>query len=110
MRRIGSAFCLLAIVWGGLARYDPIAVRSPPDNFTAYSVGVSWEITSLIAREHRHRAAAAQAASVDLEIAWKEWQVAQEARTAAYQVLALNASLVAARHAEQRLAENLDIL
>src|SRR2546430_7485125 len=55
-------------------------------------------------------AAAAQAASVDLDVAWKEWQTAQEARTAAYAVLALRASLDVARQTEKRLSENLDIV
>src|SRR2546423_14494220 len=52
---------------------------SPADNFVAYSVGIEWEVTALIAHDERRRAAAAQAASVDLDLAWKEWQTAQEA-------------------------------
>ena len=83
---------------------------SPPDNFTAYNVGIDWEVTSLIAHDQRRRAAAAQAQSVDLDLAWKEWQTAQEARTAAYAVLALRASLDVARQTEKRLDENLDVV
>jgi outer membrane protein TolC len=80
---------------------------SPPDDHTAYSFGVDWEITSLITHDLKRRAASAEAASVDLDVAWKEWQIAQEARTAAYDVLALQGQLNAAREAERQLADNL---
>jgi outer membrane protein TolC len=53
------------------------------------------------------RAAASEAASVDLDIAWKEWQTAQAAKLAAYDVLALEGQLAAAREADSHLAENL---
>src|SRR5207244_2090608 len=56
---------------------------SPPDNFTAYNVGLDWEVTSLITRDAKRRAASAQAQSVALAGAWKEWPVAKEAGKAA---------------------------
>src|SRR4029078_1139600 len=37
---------------------------SPPDDFTAYNFGLDWEVTALIGRDERRRAAAAKAASV----------------------------------------------
>jgi outer membrane protein TolC len=80
---------------------------SPPDNHIAYNFGPTWEITSLIAHDARKRAAAADAASVDLDIAWKEWQTAQAAKLAAYDALALEEQLAAAREADKHLAENL---
>ncbi|MEA2709601.1 MAG: outer membrane protein heavy metal efflux system [Phycisphaerales bacterium] len=83
---------------------------SPPDNFTGYSIGPEWEITSLITRDARRRAASSVAKSVALDVAWKEWQVAQEARAAAYDVLALEAQLAAAREAHQQFAENLAVV
>ena len=89
---------------------DYLAAAQSGGNTTAYNVGVEWEVTSLITRDQRRRAAAAQAASVDLDLAWKEWQTAQEARTAAYAVLALRASLDVARQTEKRLGDNLDIV
>ena len=39
-------------------------------------------------RDARIRSASADAASIELQIAWKEWVVAQAARTAAYDLLA----------------------
>jgi outer membrane protein TolC len=81
---------------------------SPPDNFTAWSIGPEWEITSLIARDAKRRAAVATTQAVEMDIAWKEWQVAQEARAAAYDVLAIEAQLAAAREADRQFAENLE--
>ncbi len=46
----------------------------------AYGSELDWEITSLITRSSRKKAAGAQAAAVDLTIAWREWQAAQEAK------------------------------
>jgi len=83
---------------------------SPPDDFTQYSIGPEWEITSLITRDAKRRAAAATKQAVEMEIAWKEWQVAQEARAAAYDVLAIDAQLAAAREADRQFAENLQII
>ncbi len=80
---------------------------SPPDNFTAYNLGLDWEITALIAHDQKKRAASAALASVNLEIAWKEWQVSQEAKAAAFDVIALEGQLEAAREADQQLGENL---
>src|SRR5439155_14424737 len=76
---------------------------SPPDNFTAYTIGLEWEITALIARDQKRRAAVEAAAEVDLDVAWKEWQLAQEARSAAYGVMALEAQLAAARAESEEL-------
>jgi outer membrane protein TolC len=82
-----------------------------PDDFTAYSLGVDWDITTaLIGREQRRRAAAAGTASVELDVAWKEWQVAQEATLAAYDVLALDAQARAAHEADRQLGENLALV
>jgi outer membrane protein TolC len=84
---------------------------SPPDDFTAYNAGIEWEITTaLIGRREKRRAAAAEAASVDLDVAWKEWQIAQEATAAAYDVIALDARVRAAREADRQLAENLALV
>jgi outer membrane protein TolC len=80
---------------------------SPPDNHTAYTIGPEWEVTSLITREQKRRAAASSADAVELDVAWHEWQVAQAARTAAYDVLALEAQLAAARQAQRQLDDNL---
>src|SRR5579862_8968847 len=56
-------------------------------SINAYDVGVNWNITDLISHDAKVRAANANSASVDLDIAWQEWQIAQSARSAAYDCL-----------------------
>jgi outer membrane protein TolC len=92
---------------GGLA--FPVNA-GPADSFTAYNGGLNWEVTSLIARNERRQSAAAAAASVYLDVAWKEWQVAEGAKTAAYDVLALEAQLELVREIERQFSENRDVV
>lgn len=75
-----------------------------------YTVGLDWDVTALISRGARQAAAAEQAASVDLEVAWQEWQVAQAARTALFDLVALQAQVVQAKRVDTTLTENLAIL
>ena len=81
-----------------------------PDHFTAYNIGVNWDITSLIGRDERREAAALNAASVELDIAWTEWQIAQAAKSAAYDVIALTDELQQLRAIENQMAANRDLL
>ena len=57
----------------------------------AYNISLSWEIVSLITRNAKMAAAQNQAAAVDLEVAWQEWQVAQSARQHVYRLALLTA-------------------
>ena len=75
-----------------------------------YNIGLNWDVTALISRGARQAAAAAEAASVDLEVAWQEWQVAQAAKTALFDLVALQAQVVQAERVDHNLAENLAIL
>ena len=56
------------------------------DTVTGYGLGLDWEVTALLARSAQKEAAAAHAGSIDLEIAWQEWQVAQAARLHCYRL------------------------
>jgi outer membrane protein TolC len=47
---------------------------------------------------------------VDLSIAWQEWQIAQAARIAVYDVVSLEAQLTLAREIDEREAQNLSII
>ncbi len=47
---------------------------------TAFGLGLDWEVGRLLGRSARQEAARKDAAAVDLDIAWQEWQVAQAAR------------------------------
>ena len=56
------------------------------DTVNSYGLGLDWEVTALLARNAQKEAAAAHAGSVDLEIAWQEWQVAEAARLHYYRL------------------------
>jgi outer membrane protein, heavy metal efflux system len=73
----------------------------------AYNLGLNWDIVSLITRNAKRAAAQNQAAAVDLEVAWQEWQVAQSARQHVYRLGLLNRQIAVAREAEKGLQENL---
>ena len=70
-----------------------------------YGLGIDWEITSLITRDTRRRAASLAARQIRLDVAWKEWQVAQAARQAAYDVLALRAQEADALRLDNQLGQ-----
>ncbi len=56
---------------------------------TAYGLGLSWDVTSLIRRSSRRDQAQAHGDAVVLNIAWQEWQVAQAAKAAVYRLVTL---------------------
>jgi outer membrane protein, heavy metal efflux system len=72
----------------------------------AYGIGVNWDITQLITHDAKLRAARSGGASIELGIAWQEWQVAQAAKTAVYDLISLRDQLELAREIDRRLGEN----
>jgi outer membrane protein, heavy metal efflux system len=76
----------------------------------AWNVGVSWDVAELISRGAHIGAAKANAASVDLDIAWQEWQTAQAARTAVYDQVALQGQLDLAGEIDRELQQNLTVV
>ncbi|MGC9259204.1 MAG: TolC family protein [Phycisphaerae bacterium] len=74
--------------------------------FTGYGLGVSWDITQLIDRDARVASAKYHHGQVDLEVAWQEWQTAQAARLAVYNLAATEAQLHQARLARSALQCN----
>ena len=77
---------------------------------TASFVGLSWDVTQLISRDAKVRAAKAGAASVDLDIAWQEWQTAEAARTAVYDLASQEAQLELTSQIARQLEENVSII
>jgi outer membrane protein TolC len=77
---------------------------------TSSAVGVSWDVTELISHSARISAAKANGASVDLDVAWQEWQVAQAARTAVYDLCSLQAQLDLAIQLDRQLSQNLSVV
>jgi cobalt-zinc-cadmium efflux system outer membrane protein len=76
----------------------------------AYGLGLNYDFVSLITRAARMAAARDQAAAVDLDVAWQEWQVAQGARLHWYRLAFLNRQLAVAREEEKGLQENVATL
>jgi len=58
-----------------------------PDTVNAYGFGLGWDVKALISREARRDAARARLASVELDVAWREWQVAEEAKVRLYRLI-----------------------
>jgi cobalt-zinc-cadmium efflux system outer membrane protein len=73
----------------------------------AYGLGLDWNVTSLISRTSKIREAKVRGEAVDLDIAWQEWQVAQGAKAAVYQLSNLQNQITLLEQARQRIAENL---
>ena len=57
------------------------------NSVNAFGIGLSWQVTALIWRQNKISAARKQQQNVDLQIAWQEWQVAQAAKLAVYQLI-----------------------
>lgn len=83
---------------------------SDSKTINAFGLGVNWDITALITRDAKINAAAANRASVDLDIAWQEWQVAQAAKTAVYDLVSLQAQLAETLEVDRALAENAAVI
>src|SRR5437899_9083431 len=73
------------------------------DNFTA-----AWEFSALIPFLPKQTAARKNFRSVDLDVAWQEWQIAVNARAAVYRVLSLNAQVARAHEANDGLQKSTD--
>jgi outer membrane protein TolC len=72
-----------------------------------YGLTLDWTINSLFTRGARVDSARAAATSVDLEVAWKEWQVAESAKLHVYRLAFLEKQLSVADDEVTRLQQNL---
>ena len=77
------------------------------DTVNAFGLGLGWDITSLITHGAKQEMARHLAQSVDLDIAWKEWQVAQSARLNVYRLIYTEKELTLAKHIVKQRNENL---
>jgi cobalt-zinc-cadmium efflux system outer membrane protein len=89
------------------ASVDPVTGGNTTDTSTGWLVGLDWEVTALIAHDAKVSAARHEAASVRLDVAWKEWQASAAARLAVVDLMAARALLAEAVDEDQALAENL---
>ena len=76
----------------------------------AYGLGLNYDIVSLLTRAAKMGAARNQAAAVDLDVAWQEWQAAQGARLHLYRLAIINRQLAVAQEEEKGLQENVATL
>jgi len=88
----------------------PYGGSADAKTINAYAFGLSWDVTQLITRDAHIRAAKAKSASVNLDIAWQEWQVAQAAKMAVCDLAALQMQLQLAKDIKSRMAENLRLM
>ena len=72
----------------------------------AFGLVFGWDVKSLITRGPKVDAARAKVASVDLDVAWKEWQVAEGAKLHVYRLFFLGKQLAVAREEEAGLQNN----
>jgi cobalt-zinc-cadmium efflux system outer membrane protein len=76
----------------------------------AFGLGLNWEVSALLSHAAKVDAAALKPKKVVLDIAWKEWQVAEAAKGAAYRRISLLREVSLAREMDRRLLENLDVI
>lgn len=88
----------------------PTGGTTTPGLVNAFGLDLSWEISSLITRGAKVAAAKADARSVDLDIAWQEWQTAQAAKLQVYHLFFFDRQLEIARQERGRLEENLEVV
>jgi outer membrane protein, heavy metal efflux system len=77
---------------------------------TAYNFTAGWEFSALIPYLPKQTAARKNVRSVDLDVAWQEWQVSENARVAVYRVLALDSQGGRAREANRGLQESTEAM
>ena len=77
---------------------------------SGYNFTAAWEFSALVPFLPKQTAARKNFRSVDLDIAWQEWQIAMNARTAVYRVLGLNAEVSQALEATEGLQQSTDAM
>jgi outer membrane protein, heavy metal efflux system len=83
-------------------------VSGPEATVLGYGVGLSWNVTPLVSRGARLSAGEENLASVDLDVAWQEWQVAQAARLHAVRSIYLERRIALAGKVEGTWQQRLD--
>ena len=76
----------------------------------AYNAQIEWDITSLISRAAELEAQGKELRSVELDVAWKEWQVAEAARLAFVRLFWAQKRYALLKTAVKDMKERLDIL
>jgi len=75
---------------------------------STFGFGLGYDIKQLVTRGPHVEASTRHAESVDLDVAWQEWQVAQAARQHVYRLVLLKEQLTIAEDGEKGLKKNRD--
>ena len=75
-----------------------------------FGLGLSWDAASSIARSAQVHKARAHRSAVEADVAWQEWQVAQAAKTAVFQLVSLQSRIALQEQTREHLAGNLDLV
>jgi len=86
------------------------AAGSTTGTVNAFGFGLDWNVRALLVRTALIDAAKRQAESIDLEIAWQEWQVAQAARLQVFRVFFLEQQMAVARSEVEAFQRSLDLV
>ncbi len=84
--------------------------NNTPGLINAFGLGLTWEVTALLTRGTKLEGAAAREASVELEVAWQEWQVAQAAKQGVFHLASAQARHRLAQEIEHDLAERRQVV
>jgi len=79
---------------------------STAGTINAWGAGLDWAATELISLSARRDAALKHSLSVVMDVAWQEWQTAEGAKTAVYDLVSLERQVAFAARSDGRLAEN----
>jgi outer membrane protein TolC len=90
--------------------YDPVTGGNTQGAVNAYGVGLNWEITALITHDAKVAATRARSESVQLDVAWQEWQFAQAARKAVFDLIALRGQLEEEERVDRQLAQQVELV
>ncbi len=77
---------------------------------SGFGLGLNWEATALITRASRRRAAIDQADSIDLSVAWQEWQLAQGTKQIFFRLRSAILRLAIAEEADRFQAHQRDLM
>lgn len=92
------------------AMITPVTGGNTLGTTTGWNLGLNWEVTALLTHDAKVAAARAASQSVRLDVAWQEWQFAQAARKAVYDLVALQAQVDEALAVDRRLSQNMDLI
>ena len=92
------------------ASFDIPTAGSTAGTVNAYGLQFGWDFRSLIGRGARLSAARSQKVSVDLTVAWEEWQVAESAKLHFLHILWAEKRLALLKSEGNDLSRNLELI